>query len=368
MSERGGPRGGEAGAVGDQGVPIRNVWHMLLYAWDLAVLGDRFHAATEAAPDLVALLTRVLLEATRPLLARGLARRHHTRLACVSGVRGRIDFPATLGGLHLMAGRTVCHVPAMDRDTPQTRILRATLHWLGREPALAREAGGTLRAEAAALADTLADVPLQAVSVRAFARLQMGRADRAALLPLSICRLLAEVSLPTESGGDRLARSLLRDETRFRALFERFVRNLLHARLTAHDVAVERLTWPDELGSPLVPTMTTDITVTERAPQGRRLIIDTKFSARALERTRFGSERFRTPNLYQLYAYLQTQSGRGPAYASAAGLLLYPAVGDERCDAMRVQGHTIRVATVDLAAPWPAIEARIIALVHSAHD
>ena len=42
-------------------IPVRNWWHMLLYAWDLVEFRDRFDTEVEDAPDLRALLTKILV-------------------------------------------------------------------------------------------------------------------------------------------------------------------------------------------------------------------------------------------------------------------------------------------------------------------
>lgn len=35
------------------GVPIRNLWHMLLYAWNLAVVSNRWFVNVEESPHLM---------------------------------------------------------------------------------------------------------------------------------------------------------------------------------------------------------------------------------------------------------------------------------------------------------------------------
>ena len=50
-------------------------------------------------------------------------------------------------------------------------------------------------------------------------------------------------------------------------------------------------------------------------------------------------------------------------YRNARGMLLYPTVDrplDEEAD---VQGHNIRVSTIDLSASWEAIEARLLSFL-----
>lgn len=349
-------------ADGDHGIPVRNAWYLLLYAWDLVALGEPWRAAAEEAPSLLALLAHVLADAGEKLLRRRLAHRHQTRVESVRGLRGRIDFSRTLAGLQLQAGRTTCKFSALDIDTPQNRILRATLQRLAHDPRLSpgmRNDVSELRGRLRALVRDMEGVRLVPVSALDFARLQLGRSDEAYVLPLSICRLIHDLRLPTEAIGDHAVSALLREKMNFRNLFERFVRNFWRIHARGYQVEAETLQWHDELGSSYVPTMRTDMSIVERAPPHRRLVVDTKFARQVLVKSPHGPLRFRTGNLYQLYTYLRTQEHLSEAHRSARGMLLYPTTERELDEEMRVQGHTIRVATVDLAAPWRAVEARL---------
>ena len=77
-----------------------------------------------------------------------------------------------------------------------------------------------------------------------------------------------------------------------------------------------------------------------------------------------GTPKFKSENLYQLYAYLRTQEHLTKAHRAAEGLLLYPATTHDLTESIVVQGHRIRVATVDLSEKWENIEARLLALVN----
>lgn len=208
-------------------------------------------------------------------------------------------------------------------------------------------------------------VDLVPLTLADFSRLQMGRNDRDYALPIAICALLRRLQMPTEHGGDHALTALLRDEITFHALFERFVRNFYRTHLTRHEVKRETLDWHDELGCALVPSMQTDITILGKLPPKKRLIIDTKYSITTLLATQHGGPKFKSDNLYQLYAYLRTQEHLSDAHRVARGILLYPTVSDHVDEMMSVQGHSIRIATVDLSADWQDIEMSLLNLVES---
>ena len=215
----------------------------------------------------------------------------------------------------------------------------------------------------ATLVRALEGIPLVPISLGDFSRLQLGRNDRDYALPIAICRLIRRLEMPSEELGDHALTALLRDEITFHELFERFVRNFYRLNLENHVVRRERLIWHDELGCSLVPSMQTDVTIIERQPPYRRLVIDTKYATKTLAATPHGGAKFKSENLYQLYAYLRTQEHRSDAHRCAEGMLLYPTISQDLNEAMIVQGHRMRVATLDLSQNWETIEARLLALV-----
>jgi 5-methylcytosine-specific restriction enzyme subunit McrC len=84
--------------------------------------------------------------------------------------------------------------------------------------------------------------------------------------------------------------------------------------------------------------------------RSRRIVIDTKFANVLTPRLR-GGHSFVTSNIFQIFAYLASQSGSGsPLSDEAEGILLYPSVGVDIDEYMTVRGHKIRFTTVNLAA------------------
>jgi len=339
----------------------------LLYAWDLAQWSGRWDSAVEAATDLRGLLARVLVGCVRDLLRRQLGRTHIGTLAEIRGIRGRVDFARSLKRRSFSAGRAVCAFSNLDVDTLRNRILRGTLDRLLRDDLLDEgakpEAVRALRHDLRSVVRAMDGVKLQPIQASDFSRLQLGRNDTAYLLPLAICRLLFRHETPSEEAGEGLFAALLRDEVAFQVLFERFVRNFYRFHRRDARVQAQELSWFDENHSPFVPRMRTDITLEWGDPISRRLVIDTKYYGSALSVRFENSEKFHAANLYQLYAYLRTQEHRGPAYRDANGVLLYPVTNRSLDERMKVQGHEMRIRTVDLALPWMELERDLLRLV-----
>ena len=99
--------------------------------------------------------------------------------------------------------------------------------------------------------------------------------------------------------------------------------------------------------------MRTDV-VLIHAFTGRRIVIDTKFTS-IVTSGRYRDETLRSGYVYQIYAYLQSQFGRGDPLADcASGLLLPPSVGDAVDE------------TVDLTASPREIRSKVLRLCEPA--
>ena len=348
-----------------QTIPVRNVWHMLLYAWDLASFRDRISMAVEASPDLLSLLTRALVHVTADLIRRGVHREYIEQHGPLRHLRGRIDVGDTIRRLQVVHGWVTCAFDELDPNIVHNQILRTTLFRLAQCPALIAEgrvAGSRLHDDVVAVYRRLDGVDiLPRLRREHFSVLRMGRQNAPYRLAMRLCELLLDLRLPTQSRGDDPFLGLLENEIEMSRVFEAFVRNFYRFRCAdAYDVRAQVLEWPASSGNVgYLPSMRTDVSLTSAK---RRLVIDTKFYAHMLTE-RYGHSAFRPPHLYQLYAYLRTQEDRGATHRAAEGILLYPTAGTALDETYEVQGHRMRITTLDLARPWAAIEDDLSALV-----
>ncbi|ANC92923.1 5-methylcytosine-specific restriction endonuclease system specificity protein McrC [Azospirillum humicireducens] len=353
MTEAAGMEGAPAGDAGSGRIgriPVRNLWLLMLYASDLARWNGPFQGATEQdlddIPDLVA---RLLADAVERRLRRSLSGGYVQRDRRLSRVRGRIDLLRTEAQQLLTRGQVHCRFEEPTLDTPRNRLVRAALDRLARlvsGPDLARRcrllAVGLGRAGVGGLRPSRAELAAD----------QIGRNDDGDRLMVALARLAFDLALLTEEAGTTAMVSPDRDERRVRSLFEKAVLGFARLELTPQGWSVRGgtpLSWPvadmsEGMGA-ILPGMRLDILLD--APGGRRLVIDTKFAA-ILRSGRFGQDRLSNGHLYQIYAYLRSQEERSPAWKTAAGLLLHPAVGATPHEWAAIQGHAIHAAAIDL--------------------
>jgi 5-methylcytosine-specific restriction enzyme subunit McrC len=359
--------------VDAQQIPVRNAWYLLLYAWDLAAWQGAFQGEIDESPNLRALLARILIQASRDLMREQLGREFRTTTREIASLRGKIDIAASLKRNGLQRGRLTCRFDELGIDTPRNRILKASLERLLADADL--EVGGTpvqavaLRHDLKVTIRMMDGVRSTRLSGSDFSRLQLGRNDARYRLPLAICSLLHFGRMPTEAEGDHLIASLLRDEMAFSQLFERFVRHFYRQHLSDCVVRSEVMYWPVETASPLMPRMQTDTSIERGGGTPVRVVLDTKYYRSHLMASHHDSKtRFHSTNLYQMYAYLRTQEDKSTVHRVAAGVLLYPTTSEHTNEVLWMQGHAIRVTTIDLSRPWMEIDEQLMQLAFAATD
>ena len=347
-------------------IPVRNLWLLMLYASDLFRTRGIGKVGLEDSPDdLPDLVAEILAHAVEQRQRRHLSQGYRAREAVLNRVRGRIDVLKTERHQLLTRGLVACRFDELTIDTPRNRFVRAALESICR---IVRRQDVAHRCRSLA-----AGMKAQGVSGIAPSRAEMsvdrfGRNDADDRFMVAAAKLALDLTLPTESLGLSVLSLPDREVTWVRRLFERAVGGFYDVVLSPQGWLVRcggTLGWQIEQKTPgidqILPAMRTDI-VLDHAPSGRRIVIDTKFTS-IVTAGWYREETLRSGYIYQIYAYLRSQVGRGDGLAdSATGLLLHPSVGGMVDETVTIQGQRIRFATVDLAAPSEEIRSQLLRL------
>jgi 5-methylcytosine-specific restriction enzyme subunit McrC len=336
-------------------IPIKNVWLLFLYASGLAQFGERFEAEVEESPDLKSLIARLLCYAVEKRLRRNLSFGYRHRNETLKRIRGRINILRTVSGDLLHRGEVACRFEELTIDTPRNRLVRV---------ALTRLASILDEVDLAHRARTLGNclgrlgVSGSEPSRSEMAADQVARHEGEDRLMVSLAKAVFDLILPMEALGSRALPKAKREETEFRKLFEKAIGNFFSAELDRDDgwrvYPGKHFAWPTQSATQgfaaFMPNMITDI-ILENEREARRIIIDTKFTD-ILTVSRFNLERFKTGHLYQLYTYLRSQEkDHDPLSIKSEGWLLYPSIGKDIDESAIIQGHHVRLVTIDLTLP-----------------
>src|SRR5690349_14310440 len=220
-------------------IPIKNVYYLLLYAWDRYTPESQVDVGAEQSPDLPNLLARVLVEGTRRLLRRGLDRGYKGYVDELASPRGRFLLAETVKRRSLTRCRMACHFDELSPDVIHNRILKGALIALAKSNALET----SLREDVIELRHELAGVAEVPLARRFFKQLQLSRSTGHYGLLMRICELLLELQLPEEGAhGSRFA-DILSDKDRMPAIFEAFVRNFYRQEQEQFSVGSELIPW-----------------------------------------------------------------------------------------------------------------------------
>lgn len=346
------------------GIPIRNLWYMLLYAWNAFHMLDRWHSEVESAPSLDALFASILSLQIHQRLRIGLGRGYRQETDEVYGVRGRIDFNKTLKKLSVAHGRTFSQFQFFHVNVPKNQIIRSTLIRLiqkgefGIDPGPAKALRKRLRRLVREM-EGIDNIELKPASIR---REQLKQQDSDYVLMLSLCYLFFLRQMPCETKGEHSLPELDRDTLILHDIYEKFIAAFYKRHLKDWNVWPQQtLRWPTETISGYLPIMKPDLTIQHRKTE-RLIILDTKFTKASLVTGQWGNVTFNSDHLYQIYAYLKSQEERSVHHRTTEGVLLYPTVQQSLQEKVKIQGHNIHWITLDLSQPWEVVEKDLLSL------
>ncbi|MBI2331658.1 MAG: hypothetical protein HYU84_05790 [Chloroflexi bacterium] len=351
----------------EYGIPIRNLWHMCLYAWNEVSIQRHWSMnAAEDAPTLDALLASVLAQLVQQRLRIGLARSYVNEHQSIRGIRGRIDFAESLKRQTFEQGQAYCEFQQYSANAPKNQIIRSTLARLAQigEFGPDRARANTLRHTLRTLTRALDGVDLIELKPDFIRRQQLGRNDADYRLMLAICELILLCQMPSEQTEQSRLPEIDREALVLHNIYERFVANFYRIHLRGWKVfAQKQLDWHAKSQNRFMPSLRPDIVI-EEIQTGQIIILDTKFTAQSLVENQWRSQIFDSSHLYQLYAYLRTQEQVSENHKSASGILLYPAINQNKLsEAIELENHVMRVESIDLSRPWQEVEQGLLDLI-----
>ena len=261
------------------GVPIRNLWLLMLYASDLFRIGGTDLVNAEEMPDdLPDIVAELLAHAVEERLRRNLHQAYEPRHAVLDRVRGAIDVLST----ESRQGKVACGYEDLTIDTPRNRYVRGALEAIARIVA-ASDLAHRCRGLDRHLQNLGVAGPVP--SPREASTDRFGRHDANDRLIVAAARLAFDLALPTETRGERLLALPDHESHWLRRLFERAVFGFYKVALSPLGWSVSPgsvLHWPVQAGTPgleaILPRMETDIELLHRSSR-RKIVIDTKFTS-----------------------------------------------------------------------------------------
>jgi 5-methylcytosine-specific restriction enzyme subunit McrC len=340
-------------------VPIRNIFYLLTYAWDVLESDDISEVGVAEGSALEDLLASVLANRTERLLRRGLEQNYRERREDSGSIRGRVDFQEMAKRVLQRKGLAHIVCDELSPDTAPNRILKATigtmLHFKSLED--------VNRDKLALLYRGLREVSDTRISETSFCRVRLHRNNQEYRVLMSLCEIVQRYALPEQHG--RGFQFVEFTEDQMGKLFQVFLTRFYQKRQNTYRVDSRRLDWcisqKPEVESFWLPQLQTDIVLSN---SDKQLVIEAKFYREPFD-LRFGKATVRSAHINQLFAYMQNIAANDRRGRPVDGILLYAAVSGPFQQDWQILGHNMRVAGVDLSDEnWREIETRLLSTIH----
>ncbi len=338
----------------DKGIPIKNVYHMVCYAWDQARMGPEADLDRESLDTLDDLLCCLVEAGVGHLRRTGFHKEYRSETGELPTVRGKVDVLRSSRPEMRLRKRVLCEYDEYDADNQFNRILLATLRSMHR-----CTGDGKMRKRLSRQLSYFAGVSEMRISPGSFSSLCYDRNNASYRLLMDACELYWSDKMANESSGElRFVR--LSEDTRMEKVFEKFllnfyIRNRPDLKTNA-DSFVWRLSGDAEYPD-LLERLNTDIVIKDQSRR-KMLIIDAKYYAKAAE-TRYGVAKIRNSHVEQVYAYMRNHPDSGEY--DVQGMLIYPRAGRDVHCTFPLEGGDVTVHTLDLGKDWREIEGELMA-------
>lgn len=334
-------------------IPIRNIYYMLSYAYDVLKEGDNVNLSNEEFDNIYDLFGKILVNGLSLLIKHGFNREY----ICVSDelpvLRGKIAVNDTLKRQTFILGKLSCEYDELSPNVLFNQIIKASIITLINYKELDKQ----VKDQLIHINRYFQGIEVIRLQKSHFSCIRYHRNNRFYKLIIDICELIYDEVLVTSQKGETIFKDFIRD-SRMAALYEKFILNFYKKELSSIQVYSPIFQWEkdadfEHIGESFLPVMRTDIVLQNEKSQ---LIIDAKYYTNALQIRNIGdTKKLISGDLYQIYTYINNSTFTG----EKAGMLIYPVVDTELDFVYSIQGKKIYVKTLNLNTRWENIYGRL---------
>lgn len=335
------------------GIPIRNIFYMLSYAYRSLKIEDEFSYSAEKFKNLIELYTELLIISTTKIVKRGMWKEYREVKEDSTFIRGKIDIGKTIGASNAMKHKLAVQYDELTENNLLNQILKSVLLKL----AVHGETGTEHRKKLRNLLVFFTDVEEIMLDTELWNHIKFTNQNVFYQLPIDLCQYLYEELLVGEDGGSNKQQAI-GDEQQLSSLFEKFILNF-YKKETDYKVYSPHIEWDTADGySDGLPVMKTDVVLKKGT---NTLIIDTKFYQQNMRRFNENSSlKHLSGNLYQIFSYLENYNESEGERVS--GLLLYAKTNAaiQPNHSYMIKGKNIRIETLDLSLDFHEMKAQLL--------
>lgn len=337
-------------------IPVRNIYYMLSYAFQILNENGYSDIATENFNNAAELFAAILSKGIAIQLKRGLNKDYIEISEPLSAIKGKIDVSDSIKTRSIIKSRLVCSYDEFSENSYFNRILKTTVFLL-----LKTDISKARKKELKNLMMFFSNVDLLDIHAIDW-RIRYNKNNRSYHLLLSICNLVIKGLLQTQSDGTTKLMTFL-DEQRECRLYEKFILEYYRKHFPMLSVNPEQIAWQlDDEEHDLLPIMQSDIMLRK---DNHILIIDAKYYMHNTQE-QYGTHTLHSANLYQIFTYVKNKEYElRDKEHHVSGMLLY-AKTDESVqpdNSYIMSGNRISVKTLDLNLPFEEISQQLNVII-----
>lgn len=332
-------------------IPIKNIYHMLSYAYRVLQTEAYESCGTEEFENTADLLSAILAKGVALQIKRGLRRTYVEETEPLSCLRGKIDVSETARQQSIMKRQLVCTHDEFSADSHMNRILKTTMELL-----LKLDVPQARKKDLRNL--LLYFKGIRTLDVHSIDwHFHFNRNNQNYQMLMSLCHLIINDLLQTTADGSLKLMRISDDQQAWR-LYEKFILEYYKKHYPQTKPRAAQIGWALDDGiSTMLPTMQSDIMLTHG---DKTLIIDAKHREQTTQ-MRYNAHTIHSDNLYQIFTYVKNKAAAG---GEVSGMLLYARTDQEiqPDHTYMMSGNRISVKTLDLNREFSEIARQLNAI------
>lgn len=335
-------------------IPIKNIYYMVLYAWDKVdnkdLLDDKKLERLQNSNEVI---IELFLNEVSRLAKQGLYGEYNENIYNTKFIKGKIQIQESI---KLVKPNLICQYDEFSQDNVLNQIIKTTLIRVSR----LKDIGAGLKKKAQSLLLEFNEVGEVLFSRDLLNSIHYNQLNRGYRFVVDLAVFIYNNSIPTEEYGGYRFIEIFKNEEKISSIFESFIRNFYKIH-SDYNVGRRKYNWDldpiNDSDVDLLPVMETDIELTK----GReKIIIDAKYYKDAFN-YRFESKKFIPSHLYQISAYINKNKR---AYEDIRGILIYPSNGYRFHEKyVDPENYFIEFKTLDLSRDWDYIKNDLLDLL-----
>ncbi|WP_455767478.1 5-methylcytosine-specific restriction endonuclease system specificity protein McrC [Phascolarctobacterium succinatutens] len=337
-------------------IPIKNIYYMLSYAFQVLNEQGYKNLATEHFNNTAELMAAILTKGVKVQIKRGLGKEYIPQTESLSSLRGKIDVTESIKILTMLKKRMICTYDEFSVNGMMNRIIKSTIKLLIKSD-ISKQRKKELRKILVYFSD-VDIIDLYSVNWN----VQYNRNNQMYRMLISVCYLVVKGLLHTNSDGSTKLMDFL-DEQRMCRLYEKFILEYYRKEFSEITANASQIPWQLDDGiNTMLPVMQTDIMLSYKE---KILIIDAKYYAKTTQ-SQFGTHTLHSGNLYQIFTYVKNKEVELSSQPhEVAGMLLYAKTDEDVYpeNTYQMSGNQISVRTLDLSLDFSGIAEQLNTIV-----